>query len=160
MKRIIKLTERDLTRIVKRILSEDDIRPTNPANVASTTSVDKLPTYGGPNPNDLLSTKLNKDAVKYYISCEDLVALETSVSETQELKDALKKGGIKAYSFSKKDSFDGGIKQDDPYNYIILNNSKYCFHHSNDDSSWKWKEISDPKVKSKVDKTMEKRKTY
>ena len=46
MKKIIKLTERDLARIVKRVISEQIVDPKNQANVASTTSVNKLPTTG------------------------------------------------------------------------------------------------------------------
>jgi|688.fasta_scaffold108838_6 hypothetical protein len=55
MKKIIKLTESDLTNIVKRVLVEQmEGGPGNPANVASTTSVNKLSTTSGPKPVSLV----------------------------------------------------------------------------------------------------------
>jgi len=54
MKKIVRLTESDLARIVNRVLSEQmEGGPGNPANVASTTSVNKLSTTGGPKPVNL-----------------------------------------------------------------------------------------------------------
>ena len=53
MKKIIRLTETDLARIVKRVISEQIVDPTNKTNAASTTSVNKLPTNGGPKPVNL-----------------------------------------------------------------------------------------------------------
>lgn len=63
MKKIIKLTENDLTRIVRRVISEQIVDPKNPANVASTTSVNKLSTTGGPKPVDLMP----KGCLKGYV---------------------------------------------------------------------------------------------
>jgi hypothetical protein len=55
MKKIVRLTESDLARIVKRVLSEEmKGGPGTPANVASTTSVNKLSTTGGPKPVNLV----------------------------------------------------------------------------------------------------------
>ena len=54
MKKIVRLTESDLARIVKRVLSEEmKGGPGTSANVASTTSVNKLSTTGGPKPVNL-----------------------------------------------------------------------------------------------------------
>ena len=71
MKKIIRLTEADLTRIVKRVISEQIVDHKNPANVASTTSVNKLSTTGGPKPVDLMQKGCQKGYVmdkskKYY----------------------------------------------------------------------------------------------
>jgi len=63
MKKIIRLTESDLARIVRRVISEQIVDPTNPANVASTTSVNKLSTNGGPKPVDLMP----KGCLKGYV---------------------------------------------------------------------------------------------
>lgn len=71
MKKIIRLTENDLANIVKRVISEQIVDPKNQANVASTTSVNKLPTTGGPKPVDLVPKGCLKDytmdkSQKYY----------------------------------------------------------------------------------------------
>ena len=63
MKKIIRLTESDLVRIIKRVISEQIVDPKNQANVASTTSVNKLPTNGGPKPVDLMP----KGCLKGYV---------------------------------------------------------------------------------------------
>ena len=54
MSKIIRLTESDLARIVRRVISEQGPKPL--ANVASTTSVSKLPNTGGPKPVNLIPT--------------------------------------------------------------------------------------------------------
>lgn len=63
MSKIIRLTESDLTRIVRRVLNEQIVDPKNQSNVASTTSVNKLPTTGGPKPVDLVP----KGCLKGYV---------------------------------------------------------------------------------------------
>jgi hypothetical protein len=154
MKKIIKLTERDLARIVKRVISEQ-ISP----NVASTTSVSKLPSnYDGPKkPN--LSTKLNPGVDPIVVSCDDLERFNTATFESDEITKAKSKGLVKTLSYSIKGDWQGEDPNDDPYNYIILNNSKYCYHHSNDDTNKKWKEVTDPKAKAKIDMIIKNRKS-
>ncbi len=152
MKKIVKLTESDLTRIVKRVLNEQET--IGLAGIKSNNSGDD------PSVGDVV-TSLIRGGVD---TCEDLTDFQTATFPSSGLMNAKKKGVIKDYSFSVKGDPHNGMfpkydLKDDPYNYILLNNSKYCFHHSKDDTNKDWKEVTDPKAKSKIDLTIQKRKS-
>jgi hypothetical protein len=141
MKKIVRLTESDLSRIVKRVIKEQQT-----IGLAGIKSSDS---EKNPSVRDVV-TSLIKKGIN---SCGDLINFNTATFASSDLINAKKNGEIKDYSFSEKNKDDN----DDPYNYIILNNLKYCYHESNDDTNKDWEEVTNSKVKPKIDLTIKKR---
>jgi hypothetical protein len=109
MKKIIRLTESDLARIVRRVISEQIVDPTNPANVASTTSVNKLSTTGGPKPVDLMPKGCLKGYVmdktqKYYQKMDARGYTDVKVYPSGKWSQSDGVGQTKGYGYSPSDS--------------------------------------------------------
>jgi hypothetical protein len=129
MKKIIRLTESDLARIIKRVIMEQG------------TTIG-LANYKGPDTVKGVVSSLVKTPIK---SCDELNSNNiTTCFESDDVEFLKNTGMISDYSYSKKDNvFNNRNVKDDPYSYIILNNGKYCTAKSDRMCEYeKWKDVA------------------
>jgi len=142
MKRIIRLTESDLTRIIRRIINE---QPIGLAGVDANSVKDVV-------------TSLVRDPNKPQ-TCSSLDGLTTDEihSKVKSEKFNPAKGKVKYTSTTgvpgKKNYKQEVFYNEDPYSYVKLHNGKYCIKHQSKES---WSEVTDSKQIEAVKKEIEK----
>lgn len=128
MKRIIKLTESDLTRIVRRVIKENEE-----------------------------SMNMDSGSKPQITDCKQLSQFKVGAGSNPLLVKMEKEGRIKKYSESNKSIDYSDSSKADTYNYVILNNNKFCYHDRKNDRDNNWEEQTDGNAKSKILSVISKR---